>query len=83
VNASTANGSIRVGAIVTGLISLTTSAWTIEVGVSEGTTAWVDAASRFGRIHNMLAEADAPETSVRTAEVHARTSFGDVVVRRA
>jgi hypothetical protein len=35
-----------------------------------------------GKVHNALDAADTPEPSAETVEVRARTSFGDVVVRR-
>ena len=54
----------------------------LEVGIREGTAAWLDVNSQFGRVHNALEAADAPETSVETVEVRARTSVGDIVIRR-
>ena len=49
----------------------------------KGTAAWVDAKTSFGRVHNRLGSADGPELSEKTVEIRARTSFGDIVIRRA
>jgi hypothetical protein len=35
-----------------------------------------------GRVHNALEAADAPAPSAETVEVRARTTAGDVVIRR-
>ena len=38
--------------------------------------------STAGKVHNALEAADAPEPSAETVEVRARTTVGDVVIRR-
>jgi hypothetical protein len=53
------------------------------VRIREGTAAWLDASAGVGQVHNALESADAPEPSAETVEVRARTSFGDIVIRRA
>jgi hypothetical protein len=55
----------------------------LEVGIREGTAAWLDVSAGVGQVHNALDTADAPEPSAETVEVRARTSFGDIVIRRA
>ena len=54
----------------------------LEVGIREGTAALLDVSSQFGRVKNTLAAADAPEPSAETVEVRARTSIGEIVIRR-
>jgi DUF4097 and DUF4098 domain-containing protein YvlB len=83
VTAKTANGSLRVGCVSRGMASLRTSMGEIEVGIATGTAALVDAQTRMGSVRNGLAATDRPEPADETAEVHARTSFGDIIIRRA
>ena len=54
----------------------------LEVGIPEGTAAWLDVRATAGRVRNSLDAADAPEPSAETAEVRARTVVGDVLIRR-
>ena len=82
VGAKSANGDVRLGEVVRGSVVLETKIGDLEVGVREGTAAWLDVSSRFGRVHNSLDAADAPEPSAETVEVRARTSVGEVVIRR-
>jgi len=82
VGAKSANGDVRLGEIVRGSVVLETKIGDLEVGIREGTAAWLDINSQFGRVHNALEAADAPETTAETVEVRARTSVGEVVIRR-
>ena len=82
VGAKSANGDVRLGEVVRGSVVLETKIGDLEVGIREGTAAWLDVNSQFGRVHNALEAADAPETSAETVEVRARTSVGEVVIRR-
>ena len=83
VSARTANGSLRIGALLRGAAQLKTAFGEIEIGVADGTAAMVDARTRMGTVHNRLTAADRPGPADQVAEVHAQTSFGDVVIRRA
>jgi hypothetical protein len=83
VGAKSANGDVRLAEVVRGAIVLETKIGDLEVGIREGTAAWLDVNSRFGHVHNALDAADAPEPSAETVEVRARTSVGEVVIRRA
>ncbi len=83
VTAKTANGSLRIGRVSRGMTTVKTSMGEIEVGIAAGTAALVDAQTRLGSVRNGLATTDSPEPADETAEVHARTSFGDIVIRRA
>ena len=82
VGAKSANGDVRLGEVVRGSVVLETKIGDLEVGIRDGTAAWLDVNSQFGRVHNALEAADAPETSAETVEVRARTSIGEVVIRR-
>jgi len=83
VTASSANGAIRVDDLSRGLASLKTSMGEIQFGVHAGTAARVDAYTRFGAVRNSMDTADSPEPTDEVLDVHARTSFGDIVIRRS
>jgi hypothetical protein len=82
VDAKSANGDVRLREVVRGSVVLKTRAGDLEVGIREGIVAWLDVSATAGRIHNTLAAGDAPEPSAETVVVRARTSVGDVVIRR-
>lgn len=79
----TANGNIRLGQVARGSVSIETAAGGLAIGVREGTAAWIDADTKFGRIRNNLTSGDDPEPSVETVQVRARTKFGDVLIARS
>jgi DUF4097 and DUF4098 domain-containing protein YvlB len=79
----TANGEVRIAEVVQGVIVMETAAGELEVGVREGTAAWLDVVTRFGSVHNTLDAAGAPSPSDATVEVRARTSVGDILIGRA
>ena len=83
VVAKTANGNIRIGEVVNGAIVIETAAGELEVGIREGTAAWLDVSSKYGRVRNSLDQTDSPEQSQATVEVRARTSYGDITIHRA
>jgi DUF4097 and DUF4098 domain-containing protein YvlB len=82
VVAKSANGDVRLGEVVRGSIVLETRLGDLEVGIREGTPAWLDVRAAAGRVHNALDAAEAPEPSAEAVEVRARTSAGSVVIRR-
>ncbi len=83
VAATTAHGTLRIADIARGTVQLETSYGGIEVGVRTGTAAWLDVSSEHGRVHNALTASDGPEDSKDTAEVRARTQWGNIEIRRA
>jgi DUF4097 and DUF4098 domain-containing protein YvlB len=83
VDARTANGSVRVGEVVRGSVGLETSMGELEVGIREGTAAWLDVHTSFGAVRSSLTAADAPEKAASSVEVRARTAFGDILIHRA
>jgi DUF4097 and DUF4098 domain-containing protein YvlB len=82
VVAKSANGDVRLGEVMRGSVVLETKIGDLEVGVREGTAAWLDVNTRFGHLHNSLDAAEPPEPSAETVEVRARTSVGEIVIRR-
>ncbi|SNR62301.1 DUF4097 family beta strand repeat-containing protein [Blastococcus mobilis] len=83
VHGTTKYGQVRVGEAVRGSLVLETAYGTIEAGVREGTAAWLDVHAGAGRIRNMLTETQGPEGADETVEIHARTAYGDILIRRA
>jgi hypothetical protein len=83
VEAKTANGAVRVLDAVRGALSLETAMGEIEIGIHQGSAAWLDVKTRFGRVRNEMAESTPPDEAVDKLEVHAATSFGDIVIRRS
>ncbi|MFF9352256.1 DUF4097 domain-containing protein [Streptomyces sp. NPDC014734] len=83
VVATTANGNLRVAEVVCGTVQLETSHGAIEVGVREGSAAWLDVSSAHGQVRSTLTASEAPEGAEDTVEVRARTRSGNIDVRRA
>jgi DUF4097 and DUF4098 domain-containing protein YvlB len=82
VDAKSANGDVRLGEVMRGSVVLETHLGDLEVGIPEGTAAWLDLRATAGKVHNALDAADNPGPAADTVEVRARTSVGDVVIRR-
>ncbi|WP_407319865.1 DUF4097 family beta strand repeat-containing protein [Isoptericola halotolerans] len=82
LTAKGAHGSVRVGRLESGDVTLATSYGSIEVGVPEGTAAYLDVGSEHGSVRNQLTPTEGPLDDEATAEIHASTGYGDVVVRR-
>lgn len=83
VDAKTANGSVRVLDAVRGTLALETAMGDIEIGIREGSAAWLDVKTRFGRVHNDMTTATEPGDAKDTVEARAHTSFGDISVHRS
>ncbi|MEV5241040.1 DUF4097 family beta strand repeat-containing protein [Streptomyces cinnamoneus] len=83
VTATTAHGTVRVDDVARGTVQLETSYGAIEVGVREGTAAWLDVSSGSGQVRNTLTASGTPEESEDTVEVRARTRYGNIDIRRA
>lgn len=83
VDAKTANGAVRVLDAVRGTLTLATAMGDIEIGIREGSAAWLDVKTHFGRVTNDMDAATAPDTSVDKIEAHANTSFGDIAIHRS
>jgi DUF4097 and DUF4098 domain-containing protein YvlB len=83
VTAKSANGGLRIGRVSRGVTTLKASLGEIEVGIAAGTAALVDAQTKLGNVRNSLTATESPDPADETAEVHAETSLGDIVIRRA
>ncbi|MFC4565689.1 DUF4097 domain-containing protein [Nocardiopsis mangrovi] len=83
VTARTTHGSIRLGEVARGSVDLENSYGELEIGVREGTAAWLDAVSKNGVVRSSLEAADDPAPTEETVEVRARSVHGDVIVHRS
>jgi DUF4097 and DUF4098 domain-containing protein YvlB len=83
ITANTAYGDIRIGKVERGSVSVKTAYGELEIGIHAGTAAWLDAHTDYGRVRNRLGECEAPEQAENTVEVHARNSYGDILIHRS
>jgi DUF4097 and DUF4098 domain-containing protein YvlB len=83
VTVKTSGGTIRVSQLTRGKAELMTAAGDVEIGISEGSAAWVDAQSKLGSVDTSLPAQDKPEQFAETVEVRARTQSGDIRIGRA
>jgi hypothetical protein len=83
VHAKTASGDIRLGEVIRDRVVLETAVGEIEVGIREGSAAWLELNSLTGSVRNTLTPSDGPGGTTETVEVKAHTYTGDIVIRRA
>ncbi|QGN47630.1 DUF4097 family beta strand repeat-containing protein [Micromonospora sp. WMMD558] len=83
VTAKTASGGVRIGEVTRGAVAVETAAGSLDVGISAGTAAWLELKTSAGRVRNELSTTPAPDSTDQTVEVRARTSAGDIIIRRA
>lgn len=83
VDAKTSNGSIRLGEVFRGSVVLATAMGDLEIGIAEGTAAWLEVSTGFGRVRNLLENTGRPEVAAETVEVVGRSSYGDITVQRS
>jgi DUF4097 and DUF4098 domain-containing protein YvlB len=83
VEAKTANGGIRLGEVARGSVTLETAMGDLEIGIAEGTAAWLEVNTGFGHVHNQLENTTGPDGADQTVEVRGRTSYGDITIHRS
>ncbi len=83
VGAKSANGDVRLGDVARGSVVLETKIGELEVGIREGSAAWLDVSSHTGRVRNELEASEAPDAAADSVRVRARTTIGDIVIERA
>ncbi|AUG75794.1 hypothetical protein CFP65_0868 [Kitasatospora sp. MMS16-BH015] len=84
ITATNSNGEVRIGEVVRGKVVAASKNGRVDVGVRDGSAAWLELDTKVGRVYNDLAAAEAPEAGepVDKVEVHAETKLGDIVIRR-
>ncbi|AVT39930.1 DUF4097 family beta strand repeat-containing protein [Plantactinospora sp. BB1] len=83
VDAKSSNGSIRLGEVVRGSVVLETAMGDLEIGIADGTAAWLEVNTGFGQVRNLMESATRPDETDRTVQVRGRTSYGDITVHRS
>ena len=83
VVAKSAAGTIRIGEVVRGAVSVRTAAGELEIGIRPGTAAQLDVRSQFGSVRTELAAAPGPLPSDETVSIRGRTAYGDILIRRS
>ena len=83
VVAKTSHGDVRLGEVARGAIVAQTGLGKVDVGVRTGVAAWLDLQTGCGDVLNGLEAAGPPQPGEETVEVRARSSFGDITVRRS
>ncbi|MGH3214246.1 MAG: DUF4097 family beta strand repeat-containing protein [Trebonia sp.] len=83
VTATTGAGAIRIGRLTRGRAELVNGSGSIEIGISEGSAALVDANSERGTVRNSIPPQENPGTFANEVTVHARTRLGDIIIQRA
>jgi len=66
-----------------GDVVLTAASGGMQIGIPQGTVAWLDLHSQFGRVRNELESTAEPSTNDPRVKITAKTYNGDVVVHRA
>jgi Putative adhesin len=83
ITATTASGAIRIGRLAHGQAKLMDGSGNIEIGISEGAAASIDASSERGAVHNLVSSPGKPDPPDHKVMVHARTRYGDIIIERA
>ena len=83
VTAKTGAGAIRIGRLTRGHAELVNGSGNIEIGISEGSVAQVDANSERGTVRNSVPPQEDPGADGNKVKVHARTRHGDITIHRA
>jgi len=83
VGAKCAQGDLRLREAVRGSVVLETHHGDVEIGIPRGTAAHLDVRALTGRVRSELDAADGPEAATEQVEVRARTSMGNVLIRRS
>jgi hypothetical protein len=83
VTATTGSGAIRIGRMTRGQAKLMTGSGNIEVGIGDGTAAYLDVNSERGSVRNSVTSPESLDAPDAKVTVHARTRHGDIVIQRA
>lgn len=83
VAARTAYGSVRIGEVASGSVVLETTGGGLELGIREGSAAWLDVSSKHGTVDVSLEPAEGPGATDQVVEVRAHTAYGDIVIHHS
>ncbi|MET7328121.1 DUF4097 family beta strand repeat-containing protein [Nonomuraea sp. NPDC005650] len=83
VEAKNVHGSVRIGEVTRGEVALTSTTGDLEVGIRQGTAAFLDVSTADGRLLNSLDAREGPAGFDEAVEIRARSHHGDITIRRA
>ncbi|RVX40282.1 putative adhesin [Nonomuraea polychroma] len=83
VAAKTAYASVEIGEVVSGSIVMETTGGGLDLGIRDGTAAWLDVSSKYGTVDVSLDPSDVPAHTDQVVEVRAHTTHGDIVIHRS
>jgi hypothetical protein len=78
-----ANGDVRVAEAVEGSVQARTGYGEIQVGIPDGTAAWLDLSTGYGQVNNGLDRSGPPEPGEESVQVRAHSGYGDITINRA
>jgi DUF4097 and DUF4098 domain-containing protein YvlB len=79
----TGSGSLTVRRARSGVVTARGASGNVDIGIEEGTAAWLDVSTVSGRISQELGEADAPGADQQRVEITAHTVSGNLRVHRS
>ena len=78
-----AMGDVRVAEAAQGSVEARTGYGEIQVGIPDGTAAWLDLSTGYGQVHNGLDRSGPPQPGESSVEVRAHSGYGDITINRA
>ncbi|MEU8360250.1 DUF4097 family beta strand repeat-containing protein [Nonomuraea sp. NPDC048882] len=79
----TSYGSARIGEVVAGSVVMETTGGGLDLGIREGSAAWLDLSSTYGTVDVELESSDGPGHTDDVVEVRAHTAHGDISIHRS
>lgn len=79
----TGSGSLTVRRATSGKVTARGASGNVDIGIEDGTAAWLDVSTVSGRISQELGEADAPGEGQQRIEITAHTVSGNLRVHRS
>lgn len=79
----TGSGSLTVRRARSGQVTARGASGNVDIGIEDGTAAWLDVSTVSGRISQELGQADAPGDNQQRVEITAHTVSGNLRVHRA
>ncbi|WP_069162219.1 DUF4097 family beta strand repeat-containing protein [Nocardia altamirensis] len=81
VSAKVAKGDIHIHDAAAGELRLETSYGELEIGIAAGSAVQLEVNATSGTVQNLMQPVD--PTNAETVRVHARNSFGNIIIRHA
>jgi DUF4097 and DUF4098 domain-containing protein YvlB len=82
VHAKASTGDVRLHSVRAGTVAVESSYGRIDIGVADGTAAWLDVEARHGVVRSELEQSGPPADTETSVEIRANAGYGDIVLRR-